>query len=178
MKDYIVLSGSQATVEGDYLRWSIHPSYFSHWKHGDEAYVKLLSCNFIGFKNGVSLLLEYGNVVVESDLVVQNSMNTSGITILSVYPVIQYDGDETGANVSNNGDTTSSPQLITDRFNNIKLAFKYKTSYLDMSGVSLGAFVAILEVEYKSQKDNISELLKLIGPNGSGSGSIRAGNIV
>jgi hypothetical protein len=176
MKDYIVLSGSQASVEGDYLRWSIHPSYFSHWKHGDEVYVKLSSCNFIGAHSASSLATEYGNVVIESDLVVQNSINTSGITILSVYPIILYDGDVSGGTVASSSESSTSPQLMTDRFNNIKLAFKYQTSYLDMSGAPLGAFVAILEVEYKSQKDNMSELLKLIGPNGSG--SIRAGNIV
>jgi hypothetical protein len=176
MKDYIVLSGSEASIEGDYLRWNLHPSYFSHWKHGDEVYVKLSSCNFIGGTTESSYATEYGNVVIESDLVVQNSFNTSGLTILSVHPVVLLNGDAGGGTVASSSESSTSPQLMTDRFNNIKLAFKYQTSYLDMSGAPLGAFVAILEVEYKSQKDNMSELLKLIGPNGSG--SIRAGNMV
>ncbi len=173
MKDYIVLSGAQATVEGDYLRWIIHPSYFSHWKHGDEVYVKLASCNFVGAISEASLATEYGSLVIESDLVVQNLTNTSGRTVLSVYPFILYDGDGSGGLVVPSSESSNSPQLLTDRFNTIKIAVKYKSFYLNIDSTG---FVAILEVEYKNHKDNMNELLKLIGQNGSG--SIRAGNMV
>lgn len=149
MKDYIVLNGTDASVEGNYLAWNIPPDYFKHWEHNDDVYIKLSGCTFIGPSTSAGSSLTLSQAVIEGDTIsTQNQTNTAGKTLFAIQPVT-FQGDENGGTVFANNAPHSAPQYKTDRFQKIRLG----VNNFDLEGLMVisdykSLFVAVFEIEY------------------------------